>query len=161
MREKFLLSRLLVTSVTLISATFSTPVSVDITPTLQHHQRNYSTTRNTTASPETLQLVFYYSKIVEIKRPLFYFNLYLIFFLCLFKEETWWWRKSAVICAVSSSTRFETTKLNSDHDKFCLDRSLSNFSKALLGNNTFAVETLFFFSKMLSNTDWKTSNLSQ
>ena len=58
-------------------------------------------------------------------------------------------RKSAEICAVSS--RFETTKLNSDHDKFRLGRSLSNSSKAPLDNNTFAIETLFFFSKMLSN----------
>ena len=65
-----------------------------------------------------------------------------------------------MICAVSSSTRFET-KLNSDHDKFCLECSLSNFSKALLDNNTFAIEALFFLSKMLSNTNRKTSNLSQ
>ena len=149
MREKFLLSRVLVTSVTLcFQQCFNSSFSW------------YNNT-NTAASPETLQLVFYYRKIVEIKGPLCYFNLYLIFFLCLFKEETWWWRKSAVICAVSSSRRFETTKLNSDHDKFCLDHSLSNFSKALLDNNAFTIETLFFFSKMLSNTDRKTSNLSQ
>ena len=45
-----------------------------------------------------------------------------------------------MICAVSSSTRFETTKLNFDYDKFCLDHSLSNFSKAPLDNNTFAIE---------------------
>ena len=50
---------------------------------------------------------------------------------------------------------------NSDYDKFSLDHSLSNYSKALLDNNTFAIETLFFFSKMLSNTDRKTPNLSQ
>ena len=65
-----------------------------------------------------------------------------------------------MICAVSSSTRFETTKLSSGYDNFCLDHS-SNFSKALLDNNTFAIETLFFFSKMLSNTDRKTPNFSQ
>ena len=39
---------------------------------------------------------------------------------------------------------FETTKLNSDHDKFCLDSSLSNFSKTPLDNNTFAIETFVF-----------------
>ena len=130
-----------------LSATLSTPMSVDTTtPTLQHHQKHYNQ-------------FFYYSEIVKMKRPLFYFYLYLIFLLCFFKEETW--RQSAVICAVSSSARFETTKLNSGYDKFCLDHSLSNFSKALLDNNTFAIETLFFFSKMLSNTDRKRSNLSQ
>ena len=121
MREKFLLSRLLVTWVTLCCQQCY-QLQCQLT---QQHQR-YSTTRNATTS--------YYSEIVKIKRPLFYFYLYLIFLLCFFKEETWWRRKSAVICAVLWSTRFETSKLNSDHDKFCLDHSLSNFSKAPLDN---------------------------
>ena len=107
-----------------LSEMLSTPMSVDPTPTLQHHQKHYN-------------YFFYYSEVVEIKRPLFYFYLYLIFLLCFFKKGTWWWRNSAAICAVSS-TKFETPKLNSNYDKFCLDHSLSNFNKALLDNNTFA-----------------------
>ena len=150
MQEKFLLSRWLVTSVALCC---QQRYQLQCQLTQQH--QHCSTTRNTTAS------FFYYSEIVEIKRPLFYFYLYLIFLLYFFKEETWWRRKSAMICAVSSSTRFETTRLNSGYDKFCLDHSLSNFSKALLDNNTFAIDALFFFSKMLSNTDRKRSDLSQ
>ena len=51
--------------------------------------------------------------------------------------------------------------LTHDHDQFCLDRSLFNFSKPPLGNNIFMIETLFFFSKMLSSTDRKTFNLLQ
>ena len=42
-----------------------------------------------------------------------------------------------------------------------LDSSLCNYSKAPLENNTFAIETVFFLFKLLSNTDWNTPNLSQ
>ena len=67
------------------------------------------------------------------------------------------WKK----CLLLTLLWFLTTKLNSSHNKFCLDCSLSNSSNAPLDNNTFAKETLFFFPKMLSSTDQKTPNLSQ
>ena len=76
MQEKFLLSKLLVISVTLLSATLATRMSVD------------TITTPTSPSPPSeilQQLVFYYKEIAEIKRPVSYF--YLIYFFAFLKKK--------------------------------------------------------------------------